>query len=628
MNKMATIALRACLMWRKVSTMLLAVLLFDLFGCDVKSDDESLGGSSSNRASVETEGQTEVNTYESDVRMIDTVETASNLGDERPAQPPQSTTSQILGQSSYPSSKTVVTTEYGAIEGGVSDDGSYLYWLGVPYAAPPTDTPNHKRRWRAPQDPETWSDTLPTRQFKNHCVQLGLLYELTMDVDGSEDCLYLNVWRPNTDETSLPVFFWIHGGGYQFEDASMGAYNGATFAVSQNVIVVTLDYRLGYLGWLYHKALHTSGTTDEDRSGNFALLDVIKALDWVHENIQGFGGDSNNVTIAGQSAGGAFVTALLVSPMVGDASFRRVIMQSAPMAFGDTVGFKALSDAENAANTLIQNLLINNGTANSSLQAETLAGRMNEDEIEQLLRSTDAKTLVQLAWQRSAGIPIFPDTMFMDGYVLADTADTDFANDNYKNVPILTGTTAQEGKSFAIFMMADNEDALSYLREGFDPNSTNNKPVNELMTFPQQLMQAIISPLATIIFQMSEASLLAQISKKHDTDIFVYRFEYNNAPAPMDALYASGHMSELPFTWGNIRASSALENLYAYCLDSDSTLNERTDLSQKMMNYWGSFIRTGNPNDPSRFSQPTWNSYSSTRLLKRLHLGNAIFMMP
>lgn len=603
----------------------LTALLFALFGCET---------------GAEVNNESPVN-YESP-ENIDSRDAAGNQADPSAEENvvhidgSEETLSKELAQTSNsgfsfngnPHDSAVVATEHGAVEGGVSDDESYLYWLGVPYAAPPVDDGNQKLRWRASREPKDWQGLLPTQQFQDHCVQLNYLYSLDMDVSGSEDCLYLNIWRPNTDEEDLPVYFWIHGGGFQFEAASMAVYNGARFATSQNVVVVTLDYRLGYLGWLYHEALQKDDWTDEDRSGNFALLDVIKALGWVQKNIENFGGARDKVTVAGQSAGAAFVQALLVSPKVEADYFRGAIIQSGSVMAGNTAAFNTMAKGRTAANTLMKTLLVRNGDAQNQQEAQTLLTQMSDEQKETLLRGTDAETLAEVAWEASGGSPAFPNTMFMDKTVLRGTAKKDFANDKYLHVPIMEGTTASEGRAFGLFMLINRPKAMTYLREEFDPNARDNLTATQLLTLQEQMMFALVDPIMTFANQFSETSLLDTIAGSNEEDIFVYRFQYDNAPQPMDTLFASGHMSELPFVFGNIQADSAAENCYAYFMDADRTLSERTRLSNRMMNYWGSFVRTGNPNDSASHRQPRWNSYSRWGTLKRLHLGTEMYMMP
>jgi len=218
-------------------------------------------------------------------------------------------------------SPVVRATQYGPIE-GVDDTArsGTFYWFGVPFARPPVGA----LRWKAPVDPDPWTSTLPTKVFANACVQIGMTigpganntYDTTIATTmnqavGSEDCLYLNVWRPATGEANLPVIVFIHGGYFLAGYTADPVYNGANLAKAANAVVVTVNYRLGVFGWFSLPQLKTGNTFDD--SGNFGTLDSIKALQWVNRNIREFGGDAGNVTVMGQSAGAGSTWTLLVA---------------------------------------------------------------------------------------------------------------------------------------------------------------------------------------------------------------------------------------------------------------------------------------------------------------------------
>ena len=228
------------------------------------------------------------------------------------------------------------------MEGYTGRYGSHV-WLGIPYAEPPVG----ERRWRAPAPPAAWSGAREALAFGDHCPQIASPFGGVTDapagsISGSEDCLYLNVYAPRMEpgaaaQAKLPVLVWIHGGGNVVGLADF--YDGGRLAQSQDVIVVTLNYRLGPLGWFRHAALR-EGASPAEQSGNFATLDLVRALEWVRENAASFGGDPGNVTIFGESAGGTNVFTLLLSPLA-NGLFQRAIVQS-----GDA-GMTAPAQAEN-----------------------------------------------------------------------------------------------------------------------------------------------------------------------------------------------------------------------------------------------------------------------------------------
>lgn len=219
----------------------------------------------------------------------------------------------------------------GEVVGFVGDYGGHV-WLGIPFAKPPVGG----LRWRSPQAPDSWQGVREAMSFGSHCVQLpsrfaGVEGEAGVP-SGREDCLYLNVYAPRfapeqvpSGERVLPVMMWIHGGSNSIGLA--GLYDGGRLAATRDVIVVTINYRLGPLGWFRHAALRVGAENEEERSGNFGTLDQIAALEWIRDNIAAFGGDPGNVTIFGESAGARDVTNLLVSaPAAG--LFHRAIAQS------------------------------------------------------------------------------------------------------------------------------------------------------------------------------------------------------------------------------------------------------------------------------------------------------------
>ncbi len=222
---------------------------------------------------------------------------------------------------------------------GVARDGVVAY-LGVPYAAPPVGG----LRWRSPQDPPWWQGVRLADHFGNECLQGRRPGAAGSPM--SEDCLYLNVWTPARRKSArLPVMVWLHGGGFFAGSGSQPLYDGANLA-RRDVVVVTLNYRLGRLGFFAHPAL--AAESPSDPIGNYGLLDQIAALKWVRRNIRAFGGDPKNVTLFGQSAGGTSVSDLMVSPLARG-TFDKAIIESGIFATPSTTLEQAEAGAEAAA---------------------------------------------------------------------------------------------------------------------------------------------------------------------------------------------------------------------------------------------------------------------------------------
>jgi para-nitrobenzyl esterase len=241
-------------------------------------------------------------------------------------------------------SETERVVNAGKIVGFLEDNGSHS-WLGIPFAKPPVGP----LRWKAPLPAEAWTEPVQALEVGNMCTQPSGALSGEPDADedsvsGKEDCLYLNVWAPafKADQVPaasdrVPVMVWIHGGGNSIGNG--GSYNGSVLANDYQLVVVSINYRLGPFGWFTHPALRSDQASAEDNSGNYGTLDVIRSLEWVRDNISRFGGDPDNVTIFGNSAGGTDVMSMMVSPLA-ERLFHRAIVQSGglrinPIAAGE-----------------------------------------------------------------------------------------------------------------------------------------------------------------------------------------------------------------------------------------------------------------------------------------------------
>ena len=232
--------------------------------------------------------------------------------------------------------KSLARTTSGDVVGFEHEHATFV-WKGIPFAAPPVN----ELRWRAPRPVQPWSEILEATEFGPACVQppnreAGANAPESEYVVGQEDCLTLNVFAPRAalqDGHKLPVMFWIHGGANVLGSAQQ--YDAARLASDQNVVVVTINYRLGLFGWLRHPALRMEGDSAADRSGNYGTLDIIAALKWVQENISAFGGNSDKVTVFGVSAGGRNTWSMVQSPLA-KGLFHGAIAQSGSLKIVDS----------------------------------------------------------------------------------------------------------------------------------------------------------------------------------------------------------------------------------------------------------------------------------------------------
>src|SRR6202795_4831500 len=245
-------------------------------------------------------------------------------------------------------------TEAGVVAGTKSADGKVVIFKGVPFAAPPVG----ELRWKEPQPVASWKGVRKATEFGARCMQARIFEDMVFRDSGpSEDCLYLNVWTPKTKaDAKLPVMVWIYGGGFQAGSSSEPRQDGEYLA-HKGVVIVSMNYRLGIFGFLSHPGL--TAESPHHASGNYGLLDQAAALKWVHENIAAFGGDPNNVTIFGESAGSFAVSALMASPLskelihgaIGESgaffakSFRAKPLAESErrdVAFAESLGLKSL----------------------------------------------------------------------------------------------------------------------------------------------------------------------------------------------------------------------------------------------------------------------------------------------
>ena len=322
----------------------------------------------------------------------------------------------------------MVETKYGRIEG--VDQGDCILYKGIPYAKPPVG----ELRWKAPQEPEPWDGVLEATDFRGKCMQTVMsddpLYGKEFyqypeyDQPMSEDCLYLHIWTPKDAQGGkLPVAFWIHGGGFMGGYAAEIEFDGAEYC-RRGVILVSVEYRCGVFGFLAHPWL--SAENERHISGNWGILDQIAALTWVYENIGAFGGDPENITVFGQSAG-AMSTQTLVSTDLTGNMIAKAIMQS-----GGSYG-----------GGLHEDITLEAQEANGVLLAELLGA----DSLE-ALRSVPAETLLAVFPEWAKKVPPREKILFMtptlDHYVLDDTYYGLMDAGRIRDIPYLLGTTKDD----------------------------------------------------------------------------------------------------------------------------------------------------------------------------------------
>jgi len=532
---------------------------------------------------------------------------------------------------------TVRATAFGRVQG--SDDsattGTYA-WKGVPFAKPPVGA----LRWKAPVDPDVWSDTKTTTAFANACVQYGRIYgpgaNNTYDATiattlnqavGNEDCLYLNIWRPANDDANLPVIVFIHGGSNVSGYTADPVYDGATLAKTANAVVVTANYRLGIFGWLNIPQLK-EGTNSADDSGNFATLDNVKALQFIGKNIVNFGGDPGNVTVMGQSAGAVDVYALLTSPLVVNSS-PKLMHKAVPLSGGLSLAsnlppgsIATLNPASVAlaqGNALLYNLLIADGLATDNASAQAYAATQTSAQIATYLRGKSPSTLLTTLLTKLALLGLAGSGPIPEGTVLPIDPIAAINAGNYLKVPVLAGNTRDEAKLFPTFLALApalggvsgrlvSDATLFNTQFSYNPNAPATVSIDQWIpakylpvTTPVTGFNAETDLLNSIFFIASRNNILNAL-KTQQPSVWYYRFDWDEEPAPWNDIYGAAHAFDLPFVFGNFGPS-----LFANVANSTANAPGRLDLSNAMMKTLSAFARTGDPNNAALgVTWPAW----------------------
>jgi para-nitrobenzyl esterase len=467
--------------------------------------------------------------------------------------------------------EVIVQTKYGTISGLSAK--KYWCWKGIPYATPPVGT----LRWKAPLDPAPWIGNRKTKKFGNSAAQ----FMPFLGPIGSEDCLYLNIWRPKTPEKNLPVYFYIHGGGNSIGSSAEVAYYGDTVVEKSNLLYISVNYRLGAMGWFIHPAVTSNGSL-EDKSGNYGTLDLIKALEWVRDNIEAFGGDPNNVTIAGESGGAFNVLSLLISP-TAKGLFHQAIAESGLSLISNINTAKAQSI------DLLINLLIRDRKAKNQVEAGQILGEMSGKEVEEYLRSKSAFKIMKCIPKMDFGMAQWR-TVFTDGTVIPKEGYDIFSTGDWANkVPLIIGCTKDELKLFGCFRK--------------DPPKNTRK-------------YDLVWGYRSLLWRVSGLdSLVTKMNSNKNVPIYAYRFDWGSPdkngmsvlPKAMGRNLGAHHAAEIPFFLGMDKNS-----IFMLIGKTHTKRNRfgREKLKDLSMNYLANFARTGNPNGEGL---PNWYPWSNIK---------------
>ncbi len=475
-----------------------------------------------------------------------------------------------------------VTTRYGRIR-AMPIDNEVLFWRAIPYAAPPVGD----LRWKAPRDPEPWPGIMYKKTDQPRAVQFGLLKR---SISGDEDCLYLNVWRPDTPAKDLPVVVWIHGGGNTTGNfMALPDYSGRMLAHRQEVVFVGINYRLGPFGWFLQDALaEEPGGSDLDRSGNFGLLDIMKALEWVKTNISAFGGDPANVTVSGESAGGINILSLLMSPMSGGLFDKAQIRSGGIMLSDPEEGF-------DRGDEVLRLLLAEDGLGEK--ETETWIDTKSPEEIAAYLRSQPAKRILRLYKPKNFGMITMP-ILFRDGTVLPREGKEVFSTGKYPSkVPVMIGSNADEVRLFMAFSERFS-DYGDFYRAGTEYGSNIWKANG---------VDSIARALTGNPDQPPVYAYLFRWGTLHEGETE----EWSVLPGNRGARFGACHALEIPFFAGTAGDPSILFDSVFF---NRANKTGRVRLEEAILSYTGQFFRTGRPGSgsvPDATDLPEWTPWTN-----------------
>lgn len=471
------------------------------------------------------------------------------------------------GAAAESSGASVVKTETGLIKGNATSKSGVSFFGSIPYAAPPVGP----LRWRPPQAASDWGDrTLDADRLPPACPQIAApenSIAYAFPDEQSEDCLYLNIWSGDlTDSARRPVMVWLYGGGFMQGSSAAPAYNGAALA-QRGVVFVSINYRIGALGFMAHPEL--TAESPRNASGNYGILDQVAALDWIKRNIAAFGGDPDNVTVIGQSAGSMSLNLLTASPLA------RGLFHKGIGETGTVMGMltsKPLPEAE--------------------ARGVALSNKLGAQSVEEL-RALDAADIV-----RAAGVEPGAFEPNADGWVLPTSAASIYRDAKQHDVPLLIGSNRDENPTDPTVTA---ESYFSMLSAFFGEHRDDLLKLHPAASNDEA--RASSRRLFTSAMAQYPMNLWARLQNATGTaPVYLYRFT-RPSPVPSNRYLEQRATPDLG-AWHGSEIVYALDNL---CVRDWPWQETDRRLSDTMATYWVNFARTGDPNGAGL---PTWPAFS------------------
>jgi para-nitrobenzyl esterase len=504
--------------------------------------------------------------------------------------------------SAAPANEPVVQADTGTLRG--AKVSTVIAFRGIPYARPPVG----ELRWQPPQPPVAWQGVRDALQPGTACTQrisglttffapMAQAYGSNFEqppIQSSEDCLYLDVWVPEWPvQHPLPVMVWLHGGSNTVGSGTQSTYDGVSLT-RHGVLLVTLNYRLGAMGFFSHPEL--TAESPHHSSGNYGLLDQLAALNWVKKNIAQFGGDPDNVTLFGESAGAIDATRLMASPLAAGL-FKRVISESGP-AFESG---QTLAQAEAFGSAV-------SALAPEGAQSTPLAK----------LRALPAADVEALVVKAKEHLPTDITSATTDGWVLPISPQQAFVTGSIQKVDLLIGLNGRELSAFrlAASAAAKSSGATNNVAEsgGLKRFTEAARPYFGGWTSPAIAIyfgkilldkNAGLDAAANDLIAACPVGAVASLTHAAGQQVFVYRFD-RSVPGPGETTLGAFHSLEVPYVFGSLR-----DREWQWL---PSTADDAS-LSELLQTYWTNFAKTSTPNAPGLPKWPAWSDESKEFLL-------------